>query len=133
MRPPWLLELLVGALGGGDTAFAGECSRVAGTTDRPDRVAREPQVAAKLDVLLGELVAAADEARAGVGPPNTEVSDPYGRSRKTYERTALEVWRLVIELVALLFRTPPIPPSALPRPRLPRRFPRPWARRRHRA
>jgi protein-tyrosine phosphatase len=80
-----------------------------------------------------ELVAAADKARAGAGPPNIEVPDPYGRSRKTYERTALEVWRLVIELVALLFRTPPIPPSALPRPRLPRRIARPRVRRRHRA
>lgn len=76
-----------------------------------------------------ELVAAADEARAGAAPPTTEVPDPYGRSRKTYERTALEVWRLAVELVSLLFRTPPIPPTALPRPRLESRFPWPWTRR----
>jgi protein-tyrosine phosphatase len=80
-----------------------------------------------------ELVAAADEARAGAGPPNTEVPDPYGRSRQTYERTALEVWRLAIELVSLLFRTPPIPSSALPRPRLRRRLFRLRRRRRRSA
>jgi protein-tyrosine phosphatase len=77
-----------------------------------------------------ELVAAADEARAGVGQATTEVPDPYGRSRKIYEHTALEVWRLAVELVSLLFRTPPLPSSALPRPRLERRLPRPRMRRR---
>jgi protein-tyrosine phosphatase len=80
-----------------------------------------------------ELVAAADQARAGAGPPIIEVPDPFGGSRRVFERTALEVWRLVVELVSLLFRTPPIPLSALPRPRLERRLPRPRAQSRRRA
>jgi protein-tyrosine phosphatase len=76
------------------------------------------------------LVAAADRARIAAATSSAEVPDPYGQSRKTYERTALEVWRLALELVARLFPSPPMPPAALPRPRLRRAGRRPRVKRR---
>lgn len=79
-----------------------------------------------------ELVAAADEARGAAGFAGPEVLDPFGGSRKAYELTAREVWRLATELVSLLFRMPPVPPSALPPPHPARRIRRPRTRRRRR-
>jgi hypothetical protein len=46
-----------------------------------------------------------------------ELADPFGGSRRTYERSARDLWRLTIELASLLFPAA-LPPSALPRPRL---------------
>jgi protein-tyrosine phosphatase len=46
-----------------------------------------------------------------------ELADPFGGSRRTYERSARDLWTLTIELASLLFPTA-LPSSALPRPRL---------------
>jgi protein-tyrosine phosphatase len=67
---------------------------------------------------LPELVARAAALRqsptaAGVH----ELADPFGGSRRTYERSARDLWTLTIELASLLFPTA-LPSSALPRPRL---------------
>jgi protein-tyrosine phosphatase len=75
----------------------------------------DPQIG---QVSLPQLVARAAALRqsptaAGVH----ELADPFGGSRRTYERSARDLWRLTIELASLLFPAA-LPPSALPRPRL---------------
>jgi hypothetical protein len=45
--------------------------------------------------------------------------DPFGRSRRFAERTAVDVWTLTGELVTLLFPQA-LPKAALPKPRLKR-------------
>jgi protein-tyrosine phosphatase len=66
-----------------------------------------------------DLVALADATRDAAAPGLPELRDPFGRSRGVYERTAVEVWKLTFELIALLFPKP-LPAAGLPRPRLSR-------------
>jgi protein-tyrosine phosphatase len=72
---------------------------------------------------IRRLVARADAARA-TRPPSgfEEVPDPMGRSRRFYEHTARELWRLAIELSSLLCPESDVAAWALPRPRLRRSF-----------
>jgi len=77
------------------------------------------------------LVEAADQVRIDDGPGG-EVTDPFGRSRETYERVAVEIWSLTRALVEELFDEPPVSFRALPQPHWRRSFrlrPR-WRRRR---
>jgi protein-tyrosine phosphatase len=66
-----------------------------------------------------ERVARADAVRQAAPLGQHELPDPFGRSRRFYERTAVDVWSLTGELVALLFPKA-LPKAALPRPRLKR-------------
>jgi protein-tyrosine phosphatase len=73
------------------------------------------------------LVEAADRARPR-DAYSPEIKDPLGRSRETYERVAIEIWTLTLDLVEAMFTEPPVSFAALPRPRLrhslrPRWFP----------
>jgi protein-tyrosine phosphatase len=72
---------------------------------------------------IRRLVARADAARARRPTSGfEEVPDPMGRSRRFYERTARELWRLSIELSSLLCPETDLAAWALPKPRLRRSF-----------
>jgi low molecular weight protein-tyrosine phosphatase len=75
------------------------------------------------------LVAAADRLRLDDGRI-PEVTDPFGRSRETYERVAVEIWSLTRGLVEALFDEPPVSFRALPRPHWRRSLRPRWRRRR---
>lgn len=64
-------------------------------------------------------VARADAARRAAPLRQHELPDPFGRSRRFAERTAVDVWTLTSELVGLLFPQA-LPKAALPKPRLKR-------------
>jgi protein-tyrosine phosphatase len=96
-----------------------EAVEVLHATDPIDVVAPRNQVRA--------LVEAADRARRDV-EEMPEVRDPFGHSRQVYERTAIEIWSLTLELAHAISVPPPVSIRALPRPRLRRALGPSWFR-----